>query len=253
MVSKFFDKTLSIIGGTGYVGIGIAKRALSLGIKVNIISRSANENLYPNLKANFIKGNAMNPCEFENILKESDGIVHSIGVLIDSTITKKSNQGDIGSYEHMNRETAISIGKKLEEINMNKKIVYISASKAPPFLKRYITTKFEAEKYLFELKNVKTTALRPGFIYSKSEKPWTVPVRLGVDLFSTVYKGADCIIPKKFPIRSFFENFDVDQSVELESVAISAIVSALSDEFDGEVLGNVDMNVIRKNFYENMK
>ena len=71
--------------------------------------------------------------------------MHTIGTLIDSTMFQGKKPGDIGSYEHMNRECAISIGKALAELNLNKKMVYVSASGHPPFLNRYLQTKEEAE------------------------------------------------------------------------------------------------------------
>ncbi len=44
--------------------------------------------------------------------------MHTIGTLIDSTIlTGNKKPGDIGSYEHMNRDCAISIGKALASLD----------------------------------------------------------------------------------------------------------------------------------------
>jgi hypothetical protein len=48
-----------------------------------------------------------------------------------------------------------------------KKVVYLSASRAPPFLPRYLSTKEEAENFLLDENNgLKTTILKPGFVFS---------------------------------------------------------------------------------------
>lgn len=59
----FSSKTLTIIGGTGYIGSSLARSAVALGFKVNAISRKGYPlNTNPNdSKINWIKGSAMNP------------------------------------------------------------------------------------------------------------------------------------------------------------------------------------------------
>lgn len=56
--------------------------------------------------------------------------------------------GSPGSYEQMNRDCAIKVGNQLAEFKEKRKMVFVSATGYPPFLKRYITTKEEAEKEL---------------------------------------------------------------------------------------------------------
>ena len=52
----------------------------------------------------------------------------------------------------LKRETAIRTGKLLNEIcekdGKRRSFVFISGSRHPPFLPRYLTTKFEAENFL---------------------------------------------------------------------------------------------------------
>lgn len=112
------------------------------------------------------KGDAMQPEEFKHILFNSDAVIHTVGTLIDSTLFCRQKPGGPGSYEQMNRDSAIKIGNQLAEYNEKRKIVYVSASGHPPFLKRYITTKEEAEKALLSNPKLNTTVLKPGFIYS---------------------------------------------------------------------------------------
>ncbi len=48
-------------------------------------------------------GDSYYPETFENELRESDGIVHTIATLIDTTVTKRAKPGDPGTYEYMCR------------------------------------------------------------------------------------------------------------------------------------------------------
>ena len=64
-----------------------------------------------------------------------------------------------------------------------KKLVYLSASGHPPFIPRYAITKEQAEKFLLELPNLKTTILKPGFIYSYSQRKWSIPLAYSIDFW----------------------------------------------------------------------
>ena len=76
-------------------------------------------------------------------------------------------------------------------------MVFISGSKAPPFLKRYLTTKFEAEEYLRNLKGLRFTSLRPGFIYSKQERVWSVPLQIGIKTWRITYGTIYDMLPER--------------------------------------------------------
>ena len=71
----------------------------------------------------------------------------------------------------MNRDSALAVGRALNEIG-GKRMVYISGSASPPFMPRYLSTKMEAEDALREMNQLKTVALRPGFIYSPKDRVW---------------------------------------------------------------------------------
>jgi hypothetical protein len=42
-------------------------------------------------------------------LNEADAIVHTIGTLIDTSITKSAKPGDKGTYENLNRDSLKSL------------------------------------------------------------------------------------------------------------------------------------------------
>lgn len=248
------QKTLCIIGGSGYVGFNVAKIAAAAGIKVISVSRSgkpANKSDGNIENITWIKGDAMNAEELKDVFKECHAVVHTIGTLIDTSITKSAKLGEPGTYEQMNRDSAKKVGDVLNSLNLNKKMVYLGASKAPPFLPRYLSTKFEAEEYLRSLPNIKTTALRPGFIYSAKDKSWTIPLKVAVNIHASLFGKIYSLIPPNNAAKSFLGNFDVDSSVSVESVATSALVAAFSANYNGKILFNNDMDNILREFHEN--
>lgn len=254
MLKLFAGKTITVIGGTGYIGMSIAKRASSWGISVNSVSRKGQplKNSDNALKIKWIKGSAMSPNDFSDVLKDSDAVIHTVGTLIDTTVFGGKKPGDPGSYEQMNRDTAIMIGNKLNEFNQNKKIVYISANKAPPMLERYITTKREAENHLLGLKGIRTTILRPGFVVSAKDRAWSIPVKYMLMCANFNLRLGLKLIPES-KVRSFIEKFEGDDPIDLEDLSISAIVSALDSNYDGKILLGDDMRSLTKSFIEKMK
>ena len=254
MLKLFSGKKLSVIGGTGYIGSSIVKRASSWGISVYSISRKGKPADASKFSSNvtWVKGSAMSPDEYADILKDSDAVIHTVGTLIDSTIFGGKKPGDPGSYEQMNRETAKRIGSKLNEFNKKQKIVYISANKPPPMLDRYITTKREAEKFLLEQPNIKATILRPGFVVSAKERAWSVPTKYLLMFGNLNIRLGLKVLPES-GIKRFLEKFESDDPIDLEDLSIAAIVSAFDPKYDGKILLGDEMRNLSKNFIEKMQ
>lgn len=76
----------------------------------------------------------MNADRFKQHINDADMVVHTVGTLIDTSITKFRSPGEPGTYEQMNRDSFLKV---LEQIQPSKKIVYVSASGHPPFIHRY--------------------------------------------------------------------------------------------------------------------
>lgn len=158
----------------------------------------------------------MDPTPFSEALRKSDLVVHTIGTLIDSSVLKGKKPGEPGTYEQMNRDTAIRIAECLR--GSQTKMVYVSGSAAPPFLKRYLTTKQEAENHLLGMHSQKTLnpiILRPGFIYSWEHRWWSVPLMVDLTLWKCVHSGLEKVIPSKGAVGNFFQEFKVRKSLIL--------------------------------------
>ena len=88
-------KKVLIVGGTGYVGGYIATLLQKCQAEVFTLSRKGVSNI-PGVQA--IKGDIMEAHKFHSLINEMDVIVHSVGTLIDASVTKRAKPGDPGTY-----------------------------------------------------------------------------------------------------------------------------------------------------------
>lgn len=128
-------------------------------------------------------GDILEPAKYQTQINQADTIIHTIGTLFDTTITKGSKPGANGSYEQVNLETFRSL---LNVVKDNKKIIYLSGSKAPPFIPRYLSTKREAEDLLLNSTHDGYT-LRPGFIYDWNSRWWSIPLKYDIQLWNGIH------------------------------------------------------------------
>ena len=231
-------KRLVVIGGTGYVGSAICKHASRMGIHPVSVSRRGGASTE---SFTSVKGDSMAPDAFIEELRKADGVVHTVGTLIDTSITKSKQPGEAGTYEQMNYETAKRIADALDSLSLNKKMVYISACASPPLIPRYLSNKLRAEAYISSLKNIRCTSLRPGFIYSREDRPWSIPLKYVLDLETFVYDTTMPHIPESSFKSILRNNLYAGPPVSLDEVALSAIFNAFNDTFDGKALEKRDI------------
>lgn len=149
----------------------------------------------------------------------------------------------------MNYATAKLIGAKLNEMKGNKKLVFLSASSNIPFVKRYRENKWKAEEFLFNLPAVKTTVLRPGFVYSK-EQTLKYGFSYLVSAYAYLYAFVNGMTPFESKFKQYLKHVMVDQPIDGRAVAISAVVAAFDEKLDGKILSNEDMEELRDLFVE---
>ena len=237
--------TMMVVGGGGYVGSAILKEALRFP-SINLISvqRGAPQN-FVDAKVNYVTGSALTPETFREEVKSADVIVHSLGVLIDSTFTKYASQGAEGSYEQVNYETAKVLGDYVNSFTDKKrKFFYLSAGQGIPFVPRYLDTKRKAERYLSTLPNIEFKAFYPGLIVDSQERAITAPLGLLMD--------ASAQIQKTFPFNQladvkylgdFLSNFKVDHSIQRQDLARAIIYCALEHSYDAQKIMEYDQMV----------
>ncbi|EAS04357.1 NAD-dependent epimerase/dehydratase family protein (macronuclear) [Tetrahymena thermophila SB210] len=236
-------KNLCLIGGSGYVGSAIAKKAQKLGAQVTCISRRGapitRQDWQQNI--NYVQADVTDPEKISQNLEKADAVINTVGTLIDTSFTQGKKPGDYGTYEHLNRDVAINIANKLESFKKYKKIVYLSSAAPPPFINRYITTKQEAEEHLLSLTHVKSTILRPGFIYSFQERWWSLIVRYECDAWNYLHTKLMENVPQNSVMKDVVEKFYVERSVLLKDVVNASLYSAVNKETDGLRLTNEDI------------
>lgn len=131
-------KRILVVGGTGYAGKYITNFLSKCSADVYTISRKGSQH-GSEINAKCFQGDIMNPQKHIDLINDMDIIVHSVGTLVDTSITKRSKPGEPGTYEQVNRDTFLSL---LRTLRSPKKIFYISADASPPLIPaRYITAK----------------------------------------------------------------------------------------------------------------
>jgi nucleoside-diphosphate-sugar epimerase len=172
-------KIITVLGGSGYVGSKCIETLLHnfKDVKIYAVSRSGRVN-FNDSRVEGVQGDCLYPATFQDIIKKSDGIIHSIGVLFTT---------DNEKYHLMNKETCLRVAKIANDSNRPQKpnLVYVSASRGIPFplslkFHGYIDAKRECEKRLKEeFPNINPIILRPGFVKSWQKK-WTYPIYYSV-------------------------------------------------------------------------
>jgi nucleoside-diphosphate-sugar epimerase len=239
------SKVITIIGGNGYVGKRCIETILTntRDVKIFSVSRHVETNSLRtfNDRVEYIKGDALNPNSFSSILKQSSGIIHTIGKLISF---------DDQSYEKINYEAAIRVAEvsnNLVEGDVRKKnFVFISAERGFIFplsipFGGYINYKRKAEEKLIkDFSNLKLVILRPGLISDLKDRPYLLPL-------SYLTKVASCFeknVLENISPRSGEKIGIPAASIELDTLALYAAAGAL---------GKLDMKIYPNDYMNNLE
>jgi uncharacterized protein YbjT (DUF2867 family) len=236
------SKIITVLGGNGFVGSRCISKILNTvpDAKVYAISRSGKlkypeENI--DLKRfEIIKGDCLSPSSFEDIIKNSTGIIHTIGVLFTN---------DNNKYHLQNKETCLRVAEIANRSNKADKInlVYVSAERGIPFplsLKYhgYIESKRECEKALLEsYSNLNPIVLRPGFVRSNTKK-WTIPIYHSVNAAHFFEKNLLSKINKNLGNTLQLPS----DGIELDTLAHFAAAGALGRMNPHEIYSNDFLN-----------
>ena len=234
-------KAILVTGGSGYVGSFILKSIAAKFPNYTLYSVNRSGNVRDASIAKLsqlrtLKGDCLDPATFEDVLKECDGIIHTVGTLIG-----KGTGSDPGSHQSLNRDSCTRVAElfdKLATPEQGKRFVMISSEKGPPFIDDYIKYKREAEEFLLNnLTNVSSTIVRPGFITSLNERAWSIPLKVGVDVASFMNDK----IFKNLPGAGVVDYLMPAKSISLDTVAEAAI-QAVNRDIDVEIISNDNLN-----------
>ena len=231
-------KKVLVVGSSGFVGnymmYTLATRYPNIqvvGMSRTALPRDDATAKLPNVS--YIKGDALNPDSFSKQIEDVDGVIHCVGTLIE-----KKNNPKL-TYDAMNRDTAMNVAAELQEYaektGHNRNFVLISSEKAPPFLDRYLTSKLEAEEFILkECTNLNSVMLRPGFIYNKQYRWWSIPLKGFVDLAWWMNEK----VAKQMPFGSYFDFLFPAKSIRLSTLTKFAIDGVMGDLKDQKIIRN---------------
>jgi nucleoside-diphosphate-sugar epimerase len=242
-------KTITIIGGSGYLGNRCIKTLLNNSSNIKIYAISRNIELHKTTtfdeRVKFVRGDALNPENFKDFISKSDGIIHTVGKLL----TCEPPSSDL-SYDKVNYETAMKVANIANDSKSKKSFVYISAERGLMFplslaFSGYIDSKRKAEaKLMKEFPNLKTFILRPGLITDTKERPYLTPLSIAFDTFNYLEKN---VLDKLIPNIGNKANLPAG-SIELDTLAIYAAAGSLG-KLDEQIISNdymKDLSNLRK-------
>ena len=154
-------KTISILGGTGFIGTELITHLSKKNIKINVLTRNFNKaKKFKELpKVKIIEINQS--VGISELLKESDVVINLVGILHE----KKS----LSFYSvHKDWVNKIAIAVKKNNISRFIHIGAIQSTKHAP--SRYLKSKYEGEEEIKNiLKNKSWTILRPSIVFGKDD------------------------------------------------------------------------------------
>ena len=164
MLSDLSGKTVSLIGGTGFVGRALAEKLLNVGARVIILARNAERakrlkigGVIGQLTA--IPGNALNDNDLLSVISPADIVINLIGILAPS-----GQQ----TFSALQADLPVRIGRIAKDVGCQQ-IVHISALgadlKSPSI---YARTKAEGERGLLR-QFPDAIILRPSIIFGPGD------------------------------------------------------------------------------------
>ncbi|KAF8822454.1 hypothetical protein IE077_003718 [Cardiosporidium cionae] len=230
-----------VLGGSGYVGAQICRKATQSGMDVVSISRNGAPKRFLDMlwaqQVEWKQADALSAEVYPPLLENCAGIVHSIGALFDNDLNRfvsgSSSTTDGRSYDAINRDTALVAMRQALASGDPKFFVFISAKSAPPMFSAYLKAKREAEVDI--LSNASDTfrpiIFRPGFIFHSSRTA-TIPISKALDTVFSVNKYAQEHLRISIP--------GLESSTSLETLSDSVIEACVNPSVHG-ILDNDDM------------
>jgi len=194
-------KRLCVLGGSGYVGREVCKRAVERGWEVASLSRRG-VNPLPGDAAldcvEWLQGDAADSSDVQKFVKDADAVVHAVGLLFDvdsgltqfSKVVSGSNSvpGEESTYDRVTRQTAFNaIDATANRLRLpfapRTPFAFVSCAEsgwpdvsggsfvedkvAPEWLRRYLVAKRAVEAKLEENSDkLRPVVYRPSLIWS---------------------------------------------------------------------------------------
>lgn len=174
MSHMYKGKTVTIFGGTGFVGRYIVARLAKMGALIRVVTRTPESAYFLKTYGNVgqILGVACSYKTFEDVeqcIKNSDAVINCLGILFENSKQK---------FESVHVEYARWIAEAAAQ-NTVQTLVHISALGCDQSQSQYATTKFEAEKAVFKA-FPNATLLRPSVIFGAEDNFFNMFAKLSM-------------------------------------------------------------------------
>ncbi len=254
-MNKLNKKTVSIIGGSGFVGKYLANSLLKQDYHVNIISRNAeqakkNITMFKLGQFRQINCNIKNRSRLSQVLANSNIIVNLVGLLDE----KRGNTFEDAHVEGV--QNIVSISK---ELNIEK-IIHLSAIGAKKTsLSKYAKTKFRGEEVIKKFENY--NIIRPSIVYgdednfinffAKTSKisPFLPLIGNGVTKFQPIWVQ-DLVNIILYTLKSDFKKNSIIEVGGEEIISFKSIIELILQEIElKRILINIPFSLAYKMAY----
>ena len=161
---------LLVVGGSGFIGRAICRRAVAAGHEVRSVSRSGRPEDAAGRwvdDVDWTSADLFSPHVWRDRLRGVDAVVHSVG------IAHEHPQEGI-TFERVNGDSAIITALEAERAGVDTYVFLSSAANYPTARRAYLQSKRRAERAIESL-NLETVVLRPGAVYGPDQPHFPEP------------------------------------------------------------------------------
>ncbi|MEA1931015.1 MAG: NAD(P)H-binding protein [Euryarchaeota archaeon] len=162
---------LLVVGGSGFIGRAICRRAIEAGHEVRSVSRGGRPEDVSDRwvdRVEWTSADLFSPHTWRDRLRGVDAVVHSVGIAHETP-----REG--ATFERLNGDSAIITALEAERAGVDTYVFLSSAANYPTARRAYLQSKRRAERAVENL-NMETVVLRPGAVYGPDQPHFPEPL-----------------------------------------------------------------------------
>lgn len=207
------SKKILVLGGTGFIGQAVCRRAVDAGHDVVSVARHGRPDDVDGDWADRVDwktGNVLQADTWREHLDGCDAVVHCVGIL-------KEHPDEGITFERVSRDSVDIASWEAQHAGVDR-FVYVSAKDNPPFVSdRYLSSKREGEQVL-RARGMHEAILRPQLVYGP-DRPSSVVAARTMNAAGKI-PGLGDVVHANRPLR-------------VEQVATAAVRAATEEGYEG--------------------